>query len=470
MQDEHNGRWAQRRAAAVVLLLASGAQGCFYAELGAGYLFGTSENAGAFQGPMIQGSLGFGVPTLGLGATTGYRPTPSGYGGSAGGDLYVNGSIAPLSPESRWGQWYLLWTGDATLGALYIPSDATGGGRSRFMASLFAGLGPAFANTSSSTPVGGVLSLGGVVEVAGLQSIAGGPMVRLLIAGHTGMSWPGVHGRPLLDGSEPALAPLADSPAWCDPRDPAGCADDLDAATRAALADAWREDGRGEHASVVSFARVSAQLFMAGAPPSLLEDAHRAALDEVDHARRCFSLATRYDGCARGPGPRATAALDGLTGDLAVLAIEALREGCLGEGVGAELARRCREAARDELAIEALAVIADDEARHAALAWEILAWSLSAGDHRVADSVAVALGEIMADPAPAFPEAPTGADVEAWIRHGRADPAVAEEVFVQVRSEVWARAQALPSMASRFVTLARRAPSSRRRGAARLAS
>jgi hypothetical protein len=58
-----------------------------------------------------------------------------------------------------------------------------------------------------------------------------------------------------------------------------------------------------EHASVASFARFSLQLMAAGAPASLVEAAHRAALDEIEHARLTFRLASRYEGRALGPGP-----------------------------------------------------------------------------------------------------------------------------------------------------------------------
>src|SRR4051812_39178148 len=72
---------------------------------------------------------------------------------------------------------------------------------------------------------------------------------------------------------------------------------------RRALVEHWTRAAQMEHASVAAFSRFSLQLLAVGAPPSLLQDAHRAALDEITHAELCFSLATSYAGHGIGPGP-----------------------------------------------------------------------------------------------------------------------------------------------------------------------
>jgi hypothetical protein len=64
----------------------------------------------------------------------------------------------------------------------------------------------------------------------------------------------------------------------------------LDEATRAALEALWLHDAQKEHASVPAFARISWLLAAVGAPAELIEGAHRTALEEIDHARRCFAL------------------------------------------------------------------------------------------------------------------------------------------------------------------------------------
>ena len=74
-------------------------------------------------------------------------------------------------------------------------------------------------------------------------------------------------------------------------------------AVRGALARLWAESARGEHASVPAFSRLSLSLVALGAPAGLVEAALRAALDEIQHARLAFSLASTYAGEPVGPGP-----------------------------------------------------------------------------------------------------------------------------------------------------------------------
>ena len=70
----------------------------------------------------------------------------------------------------------------------------------------------------------------------------------------------------------------------------------------AVVAAHYAEVAAGEHASVASFAHVSLELMAYGAPAELLVDTHRAALDEIEHARMAYALASEYGGCAMGPG------------------------------------------------------------------------------------------------------------------------------------------------------------------------
>lgn len=137
----------------------------------------------------------------------------------------------------------------------------------------------------------------------------------------------------------------------------------------------WLEDARMEHASIASFARFTLDLLAYGAPAELVEAAQRAALDEVEHARACFGLAARYSALDRGPAPLSAAGVQ-VAASLWDAALAAFREGCVAETVAALQARASLERARDPEVLRALTRIADDEARHAELAWRFVAWAM----------------------------------------------------------------------------------------------
>lgn len=168
---------------------------------------------------------------------------------------------------------------------------------------------------------------------------------------------------------------------------------------RARLGAHWLEVAAMEHASVASFAAFTFQLLALGAPADLLRDTQQAALDEVEHARLAYGLASACLGEPLGPGPldlHGAAPSYGLTEVVRGL----VREGCVGETVGAaeaaEAARRCV----DPHLRAVLERIAADEARHAALAWRSLRWLLQSGGPelrtRVHDAVAEASRELLA--------------------------------------------------------------------------
>jgi hypothetical protein len=198
-------------------------------------------------------------------------------------------------------------------------------------------------------------------------------------------------GRPLrasLDDA-PILAPVTTrDTGWSATRSPGR----LDPAR----ASRWSEAARFEHASVASFAKLALDLLRHGAPPELLEATHRAAIDEIDHARRSFELAARFDGGApRGPGPLAVPELLGVS--LHDLARETLRDGCVGETLAAARAAREHDTSDDVVERETLAVIARDEESHAELAFRILAWTATK-DASVLDGLedeAQALGDAL---------------------------------------------------------------------------
>jgi hypothetical protein len=202
-------------------------------------------------------------------------------------------------------------------------------------------------------------------------------------------------------------------------------------AVRRRLADGWLQAALAEHASVASFARFTLQLLAIGAPADLVEAAQRAGLDEVDHARRSFRLASRYAGTPLGPGPLP---LHGdLLGplDLAALAAAATREGCVGETLSALEAAEALEGATDPEVREALAAIAADEARHAELSWAFVRWCL--GVAPVHAAVRRALEEALAAQVPVPPTDPDEATLRA---HGRLSDRCRARVHARGLAEV----------------------------------
>ena len=170
-------------------------------------------------------------------------------------------------------------------------------------------------------------------------------------------------------------AALSSAPFGCVAREGTGVeVDALDAAARGVIAKHWLEAGAMEHASVAAFARFALELMALGAPARLVEATTRAMADETRHARFCYGLAARYSGEARGPG--ALDVTDALAecGLLAVVE-RAVLEGCIGETQAAVEAAWAAEAAADPVVRDVLERIAEDETRHAALAFDFVAWA-----------------------------------------------------------------------------------------------
>jgi hypothetical protein len=215
----------------------------------------------------------------------------------------------------------------------------------------------------------------------------------------------GSKGRILRLRGKAALPELAADDGWSDDARPAidGVSDD----ERRVIAACWILSAQMEHASVAAFAQLSLHLAALGAPAELVERTHRAALDEIRHARRCFALAGAFAGTPVGAGPIAAlaqpAAADRAPIDLVRLAVGSLVDGALAEGIAADVARRAGDAARDPVVRLTFAMIAADEETHAELAWSILAWCVDRGGDPVRAAVharALRLGDELAPPAP----------------------------------------------------------------------
>ncbi len=124
-----------------------------------------------------------------------------------------------------------------------------------------------------------------------------------------------------------------------------------------------------EAASVFAFTSLARELADLGAPASLLDAARRSADDERRHARMMGRLAERA-GATVPPveveAPRARTAF--------AIALENAVEGCVHETWAAmEALVQSERAARPGVAAT-MGAIADDEMRHASLAWQVAAW------------------------------------------------------------------------------------------------
>lgn len=211
--------------------------------------------------------------------------------------------------------------------------------------------------------------------------------------------------------------------------------DDVPQGLRAALAVEWRTNGAKEHASVAAFSRLALDLLAVGAPPALLAEVQRDALDEIRHARLCFSIARDLDGRADVPGafPEARTSTRRLpTRDLALskLAIDAVIDGALNEGVSARILARLSKTSTPPRLAATIREMAADEARHAAHSWNVVAFCIEAGGPAVESALRGALRALPARMTAPIPEAARGGAWEAFGVQGEA-----------MEGEAWASAR-----------------------------
>ena len=244
-------------------------------------------------------------------------------------------------------------------------------------------------------------------------------------------------GRPYLEGGRARTAKSAPaSPArapWSEGNAILPDVSGLSPSTRAALAEAWKRDGLLEHASIASFGRFALELLAVGAPPHLIEMAHQASIDEVRHARLCLGLAAAYGDAPVALGPFPFEGRVEVGSNLADIASRAVREGCVGETLAAILAAEQLARATDPAVRAALAIIAEDEARHAELAWRTVAWAIESGGAEVRAAVTNAFAEAMAE-SPAVEE--NQQYDEALADHGRLGAGEAREAMVRAMADV----------------------------------
>ncbi len=236
--------------------------------------------------------------------------------------------------------------------------------------------------------IGAILGL-----IGGLVVVALGVLLAMALSGSVAGAW----GRPLRFGGKEKGATLGDfGYDWAEGPRPG--VEDLDAPTREALGRMWLHDAKKEHGSVPAFAQVTWQLAMLGAPAGLLERCHHAALQEIEHTRRCFALSGTYLGRSIGVGP-----IEGLPARLPyvgnrtkvaiTVALESLEDGCLIEDLNADFAERAAVLAVDPAAKALATTIAREEREHAELAWDILRWCVEL-DAKVRTAVAARVQQL----------------------------------------------------------------------------
>ena len=230
-------------------------------------------------------------------------------------------------------------------------------------------------------------------------------------------------GRQIRSAGRILLPPVDEGDSWTgaglSSSGPIGVIDTDDETTRDAVAAQWRENGRTEHASVAAFARLTLDLMALGAPPELVADANRDALDEIRHAELCFGLARAIDGRVQSPGAfpeaaRARTLSRSRTLALAQLAVDSLVDGALHEGVSAriiaKLARRCEAPAIQAILKE----LAADEGRHARHGWDVVRWCLAEGGEPVARALEGALEALPKTMSSPMPDAARDGRWERW--------------------------------------------------------
>ena len=153
---------------------------------------------------------------------------------------------------------------------------------------------------------------------------------------------------------------------------------------------------RLEAASVTAFRILRRELAAHGGPARLQRLAARSARDEIRHTRSMKRLAARYGTRTLPPSVHRRPIRT-----LEEIVCENAAEGCVRETFGALVAQWQARRAKDPAIARAMARLFRDEARHAALAWEIAAWALPrlepAARQRAAAASQAAIAELRAE-------------------------------------------------------------------------
>lgn len=269
------------------------------------------------------------------------------------------------------------------------------------------------ASSILGTIFGGVAALGGPA----------GAVIGFIAEGLGSMG--GAWGRPLRVKGKQLHPELCEGADWTAGERPS--AKGLDEPTRRALEALWLHDAQKEHASVPAFSRISWLLAAVGAPAELMSWSHRAALEEIDHAQRCFALAAGYGGRSFTVEPMPELLLGGfddVKDPLVTLAVESLKDGCLLEDFNADVAAKCAAVCEEPVTRRVLEQIAREERSHADFSWALIDWLMKTHPARVMPALERACAELE------LVNRPTSADTQkqklvdaadglALRRHGR---------------------------------------------------
>lgn len=124
-----------------------------------------------------------------------------------------------------------------------------------------------------------------------------------------------------------------------------------------------------EAGSITAFGQLGRELVLHGAPRALVRASMVARRDEIRHARVTAALARRFGG-----RPRAPVVTEQAPRSLVEVATDNAIEGCIRETFGAASAHVMAKQARDPAMRRAMARVAIDETRHAALSWSLAQW------------------------------------------------------------------------------------------------
>jgi len=190
-----------------------------------------------------------------------------------------------------------------------------------------------------------------------------------------------------------------------------------------------------EHASIASFARFTLELLSVGAPPRLIVASQDAGRDEVHHAQMCFAIASRFARKKLGPG---RLDVDGVVAarDLISIVLSTVKEGCVVETLSALLAKERALLARDDDVRAALEKIADDEKRHADLAWTFVGWAISREGTPMKETAIRAFEWATERPPLGFDSALRGLSNEVVRAHGLLDEGTARAVTERALREI----------------------------------
>ena len=130
------------------------------------------------------------------------------------------------------------------------------------------------------------------------------------------------------------------------------------------LAQRWTENALAEHASIASFSKFMLDLMSLGAHAELLEKTNQSLLEEIEHARASFAIASQLHGHCVGAGPLPVHSVT-VDGDVVRIASELFEEACVGETLSAACVFEAASQCKDVVLASVLEQIAEDEMGHA---------------------------------------------------------------------------------------------------------